>query len=280
MKKYLILLCFAILGIIMFSCEQPVEEEEPTTTEQTLNALKESSIVNKMYCDVFSEADDAAKYTDAQISGKNNGRKSTYPIITITPLDATTWPKTVTVDYGTLNFLCTDMRFRRGIISFETTGFYREPGTVITITFDNFYQNDYKLEGTQIVTNEGRNPENNLYYSVLITDGLVITPNNKTILYDENTSREWAEGESTATDLCDDTYFVTGTQSGLSSDSIAYDLTIQQKLDIKVCCAFIRAGILDVNIEGGSTISIDYGDGTCDNEASATLLGTVYPIEL
>jgi hypothetical protein len=135
MTKNFILFSFFILAIFAFSCEEPVANDPPPTTQETLAALSEYSLVNKLFADAFSETDDAAKYSDDQIDGDKNGSKVGYPIITITPLDAVTWPKTVTVDYGADNFLCQDGRLRRGVITFETTGFYRNPGTEVTITF-------------------------------------------------------------------------------------------------------------------------------------------------
>lgn len=278
MTKYFIFLSFALLAIFAFSCKEPVVNDPPPTTEETVKTLSEYSLVNKLFADAFSETDDAAKYSDEQIDGNKNGTKEGYPVITITPLDATTWPKNVTIDYGTSNFLCQDGRYRRGVINFETTGFYRNPGTVVTITFNNYYQNNHKVEGTQIVTNSGRNSADNLVYTVVITNGKVTTPQNDIIYYEENTSREWVDGESTITDVCDDNYYITGTQNGMSSDSIEYTLTVQNRLDIMVCCHYIRGGILDVDMEGLATISVNYGDGTCDENAIVTILGTEYPI--
>ena len=85
---------------------------------------------------------------------------------------------------------------------------------------------NHKVEGTQIVTNSGRNSADNLVYTVVINDGKVTTPQNHIIYYEENTSREWVGGESTITDVCDDNYYITGTQNGMSSDSIEYTLTV------------------------------------------------------
>ena len=263
----------------MFSCKEPEPVDNTPTTEEAVSAIAEYALVNKLFSDSFSEADDAAKYADEQVDGTKNGTKD-YPIITIDNIDPQIWPKTVCVDYGTSNYLCQDGRERRGIINFETTGFYRVEGTVITITFEDYYQNDFKVEGTQIVTNDGCNADDNYVYTVEIIDGKVTAPiTNKVIYYEENTNREWAEGDTTL-DICDDVYYVTGTQNGVSSDSIAYLLTVQQQLDVRVCCGWIRAGILDVDIEGLSTLTVNYGDGTCDNDAIVTSLGVDYPIEM
>ncbi len=278
MTKYLIFLAFALLAIFTFSCKEPVVNDPPPTTEETRKVITEYSLVNKLFADAFSETDNAAKYSDEQIDGSKNGTKEGYPTITISPLDATTWPKTVTIDYGPTNFMCQDGRNRRGVINFETTGFYREPGTVVTISFNNYYQNNYKVEGVQTVTNSGRNASQNLVYTVVIVDGRVTSPLSETIYYEESTSREWVAGESTILDACDDNYFITGSQNGMSSDSIEYTLTVQNRLDVLVCCHYIRGGILDVDMEGLATITVNYGDGTCDENAIVTISGIDYPI--
>jgi hypothetical protein len=278
MTKFLILISIALMAIFAFSCKEPVEADPPPTTAETLNALTEYSIVNKLFSDTFSETDDAAKYSDEQIDGGNKGTKDTYPIISIVPFDAVTWPKDISIDYGTENLLCEDGRYRRGKINFETTGFYRDAGTVVTITFENYYQNDYKVEGTQIVTNEGRNADDHLYYTVVINDGVVTTPDNKTIEYEENTTREWVAGDLTPFNMCDDNYHIIGSQNGVSSDSISYTLTVENRLDVLVCCRWIRGGILNVDMEGLATISVNYGDGTCDENAIVTIMGVQYPI--
>lgn len=278
MTRLIILLSITALAIFAFSCKEPEDHDTPPTIEETRTAIAEYSLVNKLFSDSFSEADDAAKYSDDQIDGDKSGTKEGYPVITISPLDATTWPKDITVDYGTTNYVCQDGRTRRGIIHIETTGFYRDQGTVITLTFENYYQNDYKVEGTQIVTNQGRNEDQHLVYTVEINNGKVTTPLSKVINYEENTSREWVAGEETILDFCDDNYFITGTQNGMSSDSITYTLTVQNRLDVLVCCRYIRGGILDVDMEGLATITVNYGDGTCDENATVSINNTEYPI--
>lgn len=278
MNKLIILLSITALAIFTFSCKEPEDHDTPPTIQQTLNTLSEYSIVNKLFADSFSEADDAAKDGDNQIDGNKNGTKDGYPIITITPFDATTWPKEIKVDYGTTDYTCPDGNKRRGIINIETTGFYRDPGTVIKVNFDNYYQNSYNLEGMQIVTNAGRNDEQHLVYNVEIISGIITTPQNKVISFQENTSREWVAGEETILDPCDDNYYITGTQSGVSSENISYALTVQNRLDILICCNYIRGGILNVQMQGLATIAVNFGDGTCDKNATVIINNTEYPI--
>lgn len=277
---YLFLL-LTISSTLFVACEKD-EEEEPTlppTTEEALGAIEEYVLVNKLFSDAANETESAARYADDTIQNKS-GNNKTYPQITIEPFDAVNWPKTVTVNYGETNFLCQDERYRRGKIIFETTGWYHIEGTVINVSFDDYYQNDFKVDGNQIITNQGRNEDDNLVFSVVIENGEVTTPDNKVIYYEENTTREWIEGEDTPLEICDDVYLIDGIQSGISSDDISYDLIVQEDLNIQVCCHWIRGGILDVNIQGLPTISINYGDGECNSSATITIMGVEYEIEM
>lgn len=266
--------------LLSISCEKEENNNgttEPPTNEEAVNALAEYALVNKLFADAANETNAAAIQAENDVEQGTEGSKS-FPQITITPFDAETWPKTVVVNYGETNFLCQDGRNRRGVLNFETTGWHHVEGSVITLTFDNYFQNDYKVEGTQVITNLGRNEDNNMSYSVEITDGVVTSPDEKVINYEESTIREWIEGEDTPFDPCDDIWLVEGNQNGVSSDEIAYSLEVIQKLRVQVCCNWITQGLLNVDIEGLPTLSIDYGNGECNSTAVVTILGAEFPI--
>lgn len=285
MKKNIIYLLILSLGIFAFSCDPDDPTPEPIqqapSIDQTINAISEYALVNKIFSDSFSEADKAAKNGDKQLEAQKYGQAGDYPVVTITPLDTTTWPKNIKVDYGTSNYVCNDGVKRRGIINIQTTGFYREADTEITVTYDGFYHNDHKVEGTMKVVNDGRNDNNNLVYNVTIAEGKITTPQDKIIYFNENTSREWAAGENTVFDPCDDNYLIEGSQDGMSSDSIEYTLTVQQKLDILACCKYVRAGVLKISITGILPFTVNFDGSTCD-EANivATINGAEYPITM
>ncbi len=276
--KLLLVIIILTLIILGYSCKEKDPQDNPPTNDQVLKAVQDYSIASKLFSDSFSESDKAAKNSDEQIDNHNQGQKDGYPIITITPFDAVTWPKNITVDYGNTNYLCQDGRYRRGKILIETTGFYRQAGTVITVTFDNYYQNDHKVEGTQVITNNGRGEDGFLSYTVNINEGRITTPEDKVITFNESSVRKWIEGEETILQHCDDVYEITGTQNGISSNQITYTLTVIEALNVQVCCRWIRGGILNLDIEGLPTISVNYGDNTCNATATVTINGTEYPI--
>ncbi len=278
--KLLIILSSLVFLMLALSCEKEENDNnftQPPTNQEAVDALAEYALINKLFADAANETNAAAIDADNQLQGTEGNDKS-FPIIIITPLDLETWPKTVVVNYGETNVLCNDSTYRRGILNFVTTGWHHDVGTEITLTFDDYYQNDYKVEGTQVITNLGRNDVNNLRYSVDITEGVVTTPDDKVINYEENTIREWFAGEDTPFIVCDDIWLVEGNQNGISSDQITYSLEVIERLRVQVCCKWITQGVLNVNIQGLPTLSIDYGEGGCNPSAVVSILGMEYPI--
>lgn len=269
------LLFLFVMLILLTACT--VEKQNPPTPEETLRAMQEYILVSGMFSDAFEESNDAAKDSDNQLSGKEHG-KNGFPVVSIEPFDLTTWPKTITADYGNSNFLCIDGRYRRGKIIITASDFYRNEGSVHTVNFDEYFQNDHKLEGTQTIINQGRNTDEFLVYDVEVSNGKVTTPDAKIIYFEQNSSRTWIEGEGTIFQPCDDVYLIDGTQNGISSDSINYTITVVQSLNVLICCKWIRSGILNINIEQLPVISIDYGETQCDNQATVSFGGTNYPV--
>lgn len=266
-----------LAGLILSACT--VEKKNPPTPEQAVRVMQEYILVSGLFSDSFDESSSAAKESDNQLDGRK-GTKSDFPIITIEPFDLVTWPKTITANYGTTNFLCTDGRYRRGSIIITASDFYRNEGATYTVNFDNYYQNEYKLEGTQTVSNSGRNTDGFLVYTVAITNGKITTPDSKIVYFNQNSTRTWTEGEATTVQPCDDVYLIAGIQDGISSDSISYTITTPEPLNVLVCCKWVRSGILNINIEDFPTISIDYGETNCDNQASISFGGTTYPVTM
>ena len=107
-------------------------------------------------------------------------------------------PKVLTIDFGSANTLCFDGKYRRGKVIVSFTGLYKDSGSNHTITFDNYYVNDYKVDGNVAVVNNGRNEAGNLNFSV--KSALTITDTaNHTLTYNDEHIREWVAGEQTST---------------------------------------------------------------------------------
>lgn len=220
--------------------------------------------------------------TQAQDNIENPGKSlnlmnSTCAIVTITPFDLVTFPKTIDIDYGTTGCYGNDGKLRKGKVHITTTGWYREEGTVITITPEDYTVDGVLLEGIEVVTNNGRNVNDNLYYTVFV-DGTATTTEG-VIQWTSERENEWIAGEPTVLNPWDDEYLITGTQNGVTAQGETYEIVILEPLHIKLNCGYISAGSLRLtspNLQ--SDVIVDYGDGDCDNIAVITYNGQSYTI--
>lgn len=246
-------------------------------SQEDLNAAEDITLAENLFSDAFKQIGDAASsYEDSLKSTKQT--MSGCGTLTISPLDTVTWPKTVTLDFGTVNCLGSDLRNRRGIIQASFTDWWREPGCVVTVTFNNYYVNDHKIEGTKTITNEGRNAFNNLVYSVEFPNCTITKPDNGIITWQTSREHEWIEGENSFFNPFDDVYLIRGSASGMSALGVPFTFQTVSDLNVLVGCRWIRAGELNFNIGSIPTIGIDFGDGQCDWNAVVIYQGEEYPV--
>ncbi|MBU0765382.1 MAG: hypothetical protein KJ607_11170 [Bacteroidetes bacterium] len=281
----------SLLALISINtgCEKTDEEEQiPVVTTQNnspanpaqnaVTVAKEDATNDAVFSDVFRQVDDAARSSDESLeSGNKSISTNGCAVVTITPFDLITWPKTITIDFGDVNCLCNDGVYRRGVITAVTTDWYRNDGCVITVTCDDYHVNDFKVEGTKIITNNGRNSDNNLNYTVEVQNGLVTAPDGTSSTWNSLRNHEWINGEDTYLIVTDDEYSITGGANGITSTNTSYTITITDTLNVLIGCPYIRSGMLDINIPNLETIVVDYGDGTCDAQATATCYGYTFP---
>jgi hypothetical protein len=209
-----------------------------------------------------------------------NGVRSTDdacdPTIT---LDTIAMPHTMTIDFGNVNCTAANGRMRRGILHVTFTGPYHAPGTVITITTQDYYVNNNHVEGTKTVSNMGLNADHLPYFNV-VSDLTVIAGNgNWTATHHAERVRTWVQGADTP-DHSDDAYVITGHGHGVNRNGNAYVMNIENPLHVHAGCPFITQGVVTVTPENQPARTIDYGDGSCDNTATVTVNGQSFTITL
>lgn len=199
----------------------------------------------------------------------------------ITPFDLVTWPKTVVIDFGTVNCMGSDGNNRRGVITAVFTGPYLDSGTVITVTLTNYYHNDYHIQGTQTITNKGNNTAGHLVYNVVVSGATVTHPTDgRSSSWSTNQDREFYAGYTTNLNIFDDVYLIRGSANGVSMEGESYSINTNSDLQVNVGCHWIVKGNFTLVLASYPTYPIvfDYGTGICDGNATATLDGTTYNI--
>lgn len=188
--------------------------------------------------------------------------------ITVTPND-TTYPKTITIDFGPTGCLCPDGKFRRGAIVIHLTKPIRRPGAVMTITLVDFYLNRAHVEGTKVVTNLSSG--GNIKFTVQVVDGKVTFPNGRGYLYSGLKHVVQVAG-GTTNNILDDIYHVEVRSKTIFNNGVTIHLDTEAALVKKVICPWINAGKLKIKVNN-RLLFLDFSapnNGDCDNKALLT----------
>lgn len=261
MKKFSIaLMALAAFATTFTSCKKAEEVEEDFAAEQEMSehiALSEAD-----YNDVGNIVDEAAS---GEITSYKAGCASVVH-------DSTANPRRIIIDFGTVNCLCRDGKNRRGKIIVSYTGRYRNAGTVITTSFDDYFVNDNQIKGTHTVTNKGLNSLGQPYFTVDVNGSIELSGSRGAITRTSLRTRTWVAGYNTLK-AADDVYTISGSAKTVGPKGNESTATIRKDLRVEIGCSNIVSGIIDFTraSKPSRTVSIDYGDGTCDRLAVVTL---------
>lgn len=256
----------AALALLSFSsCNKEVAIDQTS-----LNLADDDAVSEAVFEDVFNSVDNAEMALDAKgLDSKSLVLPDTCPVTTVVHPLSGVWPKTITINFGSG---CTGFynNTRSGKIIIVITGPRNETGTTKTVTFEDYYFNGIKVEGTKVFENLGPNDDANVVISVTVTDGKLTLPEGQVIERSVNHQREWIAGYGTPT-IWDDECLITGTASGVNIKGVAYTNTITTALHWKRVCKFIVSGVLQFEREGKENVILDFGTGECDALATVTV---------
>jgi hypothetical protein len=260
MKAKSLILFIIIAGLILTSCQK----SEPLETA-SIEAADDAALSEALFDDVFTSLEIASGM--AEYSKKSASVIDTCPLITITSEGQEFWPRNIVIDYGTG---CEGLYevVRSGKINITVSGPRNEEGSVRTLTFQDYYVNGAKIEGTKTVTNLGLNNNQNVVFGVGLVGGKITFADQKTITHEFERQREFIAGYTTWNPW-DDRCLISGVAAGTNLDGLSYTHTIVNSLEWHAACRFLVRGTIGFEIEGIEPFDLDYGDGECD--ATATL---------
>jgi hypothetical protein len=252
------LLSFAaiLLAFIFVGCKK--DKEEITLFDDTLYGQESTSAYAEK-----SISDDEDALTLRSGSGDCNGLYvNSCAVITE---DNSTFPKTITIDYGTG---CTDWqgRTKTGKIFIHLTDSLIHENAVRTVTFENFTVNGTSISGSRITTNIGLNANNQMVFNRIIdTD---ISNGNGTFQRNFNEQITWVSGFNN--DFCGDNVLsITGEGSVTRPSGVLIPREIVTPLVYDQSCGYIISGVIEIySLQG--VWSVNYGDGNCDNDITIT----------
>ena len=136
-----------------------------------------------------------------------------------------------------------------------------------SFSYENFYFNDLKVEGTstmvKVKENENGNPQSTFTFEFKVNwqEGEFVTRNGTKV-------REWVEGSDTR-HWGDNVYLISGNWATTFKEGSVCSATIIEPLRREGACRFIVSGVVDL-VKKERTGTINFGDGTCDNVAVFT----------
>ena len=190
---------------------------------------------------------------------------------TLAPADLTTFPKTLTVDFGA-GCTSNDGITRKGKITYVLSGKVLMPGTTISATFTGYSVFGYQLEGTYAITNASTQAA--ISFTTKVTGGKITFPNAVYYNYSGNKTITMIAGMSTPSDLTDDVYSITGGNSFSSSLGNTLEVSITTALTKAYICHYVGSGVISFTYNKKINGTLDFGNGTCDNQATITI-GTI-----
>lgn len=170
---------------------------------------------------------------------------------------------TIRIDFGDG---CTDQRgrVRRGAIVIVFNGEWQVAGSTWTVTFENYFINEVNLTGTRNVRNITTDPTRRRF-QVDMEDGTATWPDGRIARRRLNHIREHELDASNVLLRL----IIYGTAEGNHRNGRGYQIEILEPLIYDRACAaegvFIPVKGKKLIKHGNRQITVDYGDGRCDN---------------
>jgi hypothetical protein len=259
-------LFYVFIAALMFTLGACNQDETPDfspedTEDASLDAIEDS---------YFDDADDLVGEAFAGTEGASNGKKATDERLTCATVayegDGTSG--TLRIDFGDG---CTDPRgnVRTGAIVVTHSGAWNVAGSSWSIAFEDYTINQFQIEGSRTVTVVSYTEELSVL-DVVLVGGRVTWPDGRVATREVSRRREHERNENNLLDRL----IIYGTAQGTFRNGRGYSIEILERLVYTRTCAaegvFIPVSGVKLVKKGVRELTIDYGDGTCDNTVTLT----------
>lgn len=190
----------------------------------------------------------------------------------------TEFPKTFTLDFGTTGIKGKRDNVLKGKIIVVVSNRMDISGSSRTYTFVDFTVNGNAVKGSKVVTYNGENAAKKSW-TVVVSDTIVKADDGKMIISNSTRIRTRTSDGGTPNVYFDDSYSIEGSASGINAKGVAYTVAITKPLIIDGVWPVFVEGTMVITTEKRSVV-FDYGDGTRDLKATATVDGVSKTISL
>ncbi|MFT6851305.1 MAG: hypothetical protein ACJATA_002126 [Sphingobacteriales bacterium] len=245
----------AFMGLAFASCQKDGSDSE--------YELAEEAIYSKMMDQEIEEDVDMLTLHKKEFSKEEKERH--FNNCAVITYDTAAFPKVITIDFGDG---CEGRRGKEkaGKIIITLSDSLYKTGATRTVEFDNFTIDGNPVIGSKILENKGINSDGNMYFEH--NETFKVTTDRGEISKESSGTKEWMTGFDTKTKE-DDVFRLTGSGTFTSPKGTS-SRTIAEPLIIDRSCGYPTQGIIEFTGGKKDDISINYGDGTCDDLAVIT----------
>jgi len=271
MKTKILFLSLLLMLAIGCNKDDDNNNDSSSTSEEIASAAKIDNISDDVLQIVESESDESqagkiAETTESFLSD----------CVTITTQQSGN-AIVRTLDFGTTNCALFNGNLVRGKIILTFNNDFDAATRTISYAFDNFYHNDRHVEGNRTVVKtilSNGHPQATIDLNLTVT-----TPNGGVYLRTGQRVREFTEGYNTPNILIDNVFSITGSWTTTLPTGNVQVATITSAVIAKWNCMHIVSGTINFTRNGNVAV-LDYGNGTCDDDATITINGTIHQVHL
>lgn len=243
-------------------CEQQFMTIQPTVTSK---GIQEKGIKKINSCEMWNIL--------GAISGTNTPNVAQDTIVNGSG-DYQNGPVTFEIDYGTTGCLGLDGVIRTGKLQIVTAKRWSSNNNQVTVNLVNYQANGVTYSGQVTITKVDSVTLNTKVINGHCTNG------SWNIDWSCDKTLKQTAGYSTKTDETDDEYQIIGTANGKNREGRTFTTTITTPITKKSSCKYISSGTVNLTPDGFKTRTVDYGNGTCDDDATFTVDGQTVSFKL
>lgn len=262
-----------LLIIGLFSCQPGDGLEDLIASE--LDITGEAAVASS-YEEVDEIVDDGMEYCQSITSSERleHFRRFRFGRLSdCVEIDRDTINHVITLDfgdgcegpYGTV---------RKGVVKIAYSDVRNVPGAYRTVTFENFFVDSVGVEGTRTITNISEEDDSlSRSFEIALVAGKLTFADETTITRSGNHVRT----SHISADKSEAYSTLTGEASGTLRNGDSYTVTIVEEIVYSAGCreehvVIPVSGVKEI-VSGDNLVTIDFGDGTCDNLVEITING-------
>ena len=291
-------LTYVAMGLFMFIASCSDNNKIDFTTTDATNVEGESTS-DSYSSDALDVSTDAVNAVPTSVFGGREGRGEETPVTGLGENDKLKCAKVTITRTGTSNDIptgvitivypadgtCKDGRgnVRKGTITITYTGKKFALNSKIVTTFTEYSIGGVKIEGTYTLTNVTATTTDFPRFTAVIVGGKVTFLDGKTVTREQSFTREWQRGANPSSDKW--VLLAGGTASGSNRDGVVYNMSITKDLVYSRACQISNKVFIAVSGEktfksGDKLMTINFGDGACDNKVTITVNGKSKEVEI